>query len=1050
MGATDKYQLIVESASRGDAELSRLEQVVNKLADTTERAQKRSADSYTRTSRQAVDALAYQESAFKRMADAAESGGHRVRNSIIAIGAGVVATREIFDALSGSVDKFTAATLRSDAALSRTLATYRATRLVSSAAFGARALLGTAGTIGVGLAVEAVIRNARAQAEKVQAASLVAATTGNSFGGAYALNRASSVTGRDLGFLAGKSTEDIDQYNKTLSKIADPVDRASAAFLEFGKHGAAALDGIDDRLVRQVKRGEELSALLDGPTREGLQRIADTIKNLHPFDDLSDGLKNFLEEGKIGLAKFAVDVARATKRAARDSAGFVNVLGPDAEFSGEKQGIGPTSEKRFRPEPDDLNSRAQFTADARKRLQEQLTNQDTGGFELRSLGSAAMLSSAKSALEAHGNSIHGVQLQLGKAEEALKRYLQLFNGAGESQKASFSEQILRETKTISAFEERIKLLEREKALREKIANQQREFKHDFELYSGKILNSSYKSISGEITDRGAAMREGKNKDLLPGQMSSIGGLFDQREANRAKDADFERVNGLLNEGNSFRNIERGKTAFGVPGVFTSGLGGSAPTLRRAGEGESGVFEMPGVSRGSDSTKGASELLAIQRSNDERDRSRRLQTNQQELSFLSRKLELLTGPGGERAAVEAIAKLKLAALEEEASVSLENFNIRDRQNQIERERIIGLAELDKKRRDAGREAVGRTFDALVAGGSGGVGALVKSVGLSQVRTIAQNAGEKLTTTAGGFLGRIGKASGLGGLLGGTMFDPQNAGEPLKVALDANREALNANTAAQLVRGGGDGTGVVGKFSGLAAGLSGLLRSGPKAFSAPVSITPGSSTSTIAGSSLPGFDALNVTGSFGRDMSQVSSVPGTAKLNASQNFSVQGGDSKVGKAVSYGSAAATAAFGAFNGFKAGGVQGNLSGAASVLGGIALIPGPQQPFVAAAALSLAVIAALIGDPKKNRDKAIDRLVSDSRFTETQPLDYAFDTRGGGFDYNMRGDLRSMPINLTINALDARSIFERGEDIATAVQQAMYSGHSINRAAQEVVLGI
>ena len=123
MGATDKYQLIVESASRGDAELSRLEQVVNKLADTTERAQKRSADSYTRTSRQAVDALAYQESAFKRMADAAESGGHRVRNGIIAIGAGVVATREIFDALSGSVDKFTAATLRSDAALSRTLAT---------------------------------------------------------------------------------------------------------------------------------------------------------------------------------------------------------------------------------------------------------------------------------------------------------------------------------------------------------------------------------------------------------------------------------------------------------------------------------------------------------------------------------------------------------------------------------------------------------------------------------------------------------------------------------------------------------------------------------------------------------------------------------------------------------------------------------------------------------------------------------------------------------------------------------------------------------------
>jgi len=1043
MGATDKYQLIVESVSRGDAELRRLEQVINKLADTTEKSQKRSADSYTRTSKQAADAAASQESSVKRIVDSVESGSHRIRNGVLAISAGVIATKQVFDGLSGSVDKFTAATLRSDAALSRTLATYRLTRLASSAAFGARALLGTAGTIGAGLAVEAVIRNARAQAEKVQAASLSAATTGNSFGGAYALTRAASLTGRDLGFLGGRSPEDVAGLNARLSGIADPIERATVAVNLFGKDAAAALTGIDDRLARQVKRAEELGAALDGPTREGLQGMSDFFRNFHPFDDLSDGLKNFLERGKIDLAVFAVEAGKAFRKAAKDSAGSVNVLGPDFEFSGNDQRFAPKSEKRF---PGGLVTAEQFILDSRKTLAGQLANRDTGGFAQGNAAQSGLLGSATASIAAFQNSARGLGSALSESEARLGRLRKLFAESSQDQRGLLSEQIVQETKANGVIESRIKALEVEKALREKILSQQREFDREFGSFSGKILNAPSKGLLDEITQRGAAIRDGRSKDLTSSQIGRIGGLFDQREINRGKDAEFDRINGAFNEGGAFRASQRANAAFGLPDFIAQGSPANAPTLRRPSELAKSAAEIPDLSvfrvSGEEQKKSEASVRDILNRNDERDRSRRLQTNQQELAFLSRKLELLSGPGGERAAIEEIAKLKLAALQEEASVSLENFNVRDRQAQIERDRVLSILELQKKQRDAGREGTGRVFDALISGGSGGVGALIKSVGLSQVRTIAQNAGEKLTTGAGGFLGKLGKASGLGGLLGGTMFDPQNAGDPLKTATDANTAATNANTAALMIRGGG-GAGVGGI-------LSAFRRSNPAAFipSSTAAFTPagGLPLSYTGGGS---FDAVTNRAAGTRNL-QMAGISNGVQLNTSP------GISNLNKSVGYAGAGLAGVLGAVNGFKAGGAQGKLSAFSSIAGAgasiiaLAGVTGPAAPILAGIGLALAATAALIGDPKKNRDKALDRLVNDSRFTETQPLDYAFDTRGGGFDYNSRGDLRSMPINLTINALDSRSILDRGEDIASAVRDAMYAGHSINQAAQEVVLGV
>jgi hypothetical protein len=175
-----------------------------------------------------------------------------------------------------------------------------------------------------------------------------------------------------------------------------------------------------------------------------------------------------------------------------------------------------------------------------------------------------------------------------------------------------------------------------------------------------------------------------------------------------------------------------------------------------------------------------------------------------------------------------------------------------------------------------------------------------------------------------------------------------------------------------------------------------------------------------------------------------------LNTSnKNFSL-------GQGVGIAGAGLAGALGAINGFKAGGAQGILTGTGAIAGAAASIvalsgsTGPAAPILAGIGLALAATAALIGDPKKNRDKALDRLVSNAAFSETTPLDFALSTSGSGFDYNKRGDIRATPIMLTINALDARSILERGEDIANAVQGAMISGHAINRTAQEVVLSV
>lgn len=66
----------------------------------------------------------------------------------------------------------------------------------------------------------------------------------------------------------------------------------------------------------------------------------------------------------------------------------------------------------------------------------------------------------------------------------------------------------------------------------------------------------------------------------------------------------------------------------------------------------------------------------------------------------------------------------------------------------------------------------------------------------------------------------------------------------------------------------------------------------------------------------------------------------------------------------------------GFSKGGAKGGISGAAGVLHAASIVPGPQQPFIAAAATWLDVIGSFLGDPKMQRQADIQKYMEANRY--------------------------------------------------------------------------
>ncbi len=136
----------------------------------------------------------------------------------------------------------------------------------------------------------------------------------------------------------------------------------------------------------------------------------------------------------------------------------------------------------------------------------------------------------------------------------------------------------------------------------------------------------------------------------------------------------------------------------------------------------------------------------------------------------RMIQLLSGPGGEVAAIQRVYDLRVSA----AKTTLE-------MQEAIYAREEAMAELQKKRIDDIRDAAGQVFDAMLKGGAGLQEMLTGQLRVWQ-RTIFQNLAVELTKGLSGHMsmpgttGADGKPTMLGRILTGTPFGP----DPLKLA------------------------------------------------------------------------------------------------------------------------------------------------------------------------------------------------------------------------------------------------------------------------------
>lgn len=400
---------------------------------------------------------------------------------------------------------------------------------------------------------------------------------------------------------------------------------------------------------------------------------------------------------------------------------------------------------------------------------------------------------------------------------------------------------------------------------------------------------------------------------------------------------------------------------------------------------------------------------------------------------------------ERAAIEntaAVRLLELSGRELEAAQRLRDFRVSTattvlevRQAELDLE--VRIAEIARQRNEEAREAAGRVFDSLVSGGGGGIRDLGRGLLRQQERALFQNASAGLFQTAGSVLGRVGEASGLGSLLRGTLFDPKNAQQPI----DRNTTAVEKLTTTLERQTGiltsGGGAGIFGSDVGGLTGRGGLAR-----------IFGGGSS---GGGFLGGLGSvLNGGGLFGLG-------GGSIQLGEGRATTLQGlgRGARIGNAVGSGLALVGGGLAIASGIQEGGARGALG---AISGGLAIagtIPGPQQPFIQAAALVAGFVKALIPSKSETFGREQDALLNARRTSGPEAIAQNFDFATGsdavGFDW--RGRVRvivNRVINVNIDALDARSVIERGDDIAEAVRQQVEAGHPINAGIQNAVFGM
>jgi hypothetical protein len=380
----------------------------------------------------------------------------------------------------------------------------------------------------------------------------------------------------------------------------------------------------------------------------------------------------------------------------------------------------------------------------------------------------------------------------------------------------------------------------------------------------------------------------------------------------------------------------------------------------------------------------------------------------------------------------------------------------------------VAEIRRRELDEFKQSAGQVFDALIARG-GGFRDFLRGQALTVGRTVFQNVAGEVFNSSRGRLELPGqttkdddgnpKLTALGRILQGTPFgvDPGKvalelnttalqklttaaSNDPAKFSRDANTNALDrltvavskAQASALLPSGGGGG--LLGDFP-LGRDIEKFLDFGK----------------------ISGLTEINEF-PLGRDIDKflnLGKIPGLKDIGKSADASKDAANASkevskgLGKIFELGVPLGVGGFGIASGIRQGGAGGKLSIAGGALTAASAIPGPQQPFVAAAGQVLSLVGSLIGDSKQNRQEEIQAELERRRFEAPESREREF---SGGFETDLnfyRGAPRIVNLNLNpvvnINAIDSKSFSDHRQAIAGAVNDAVIEGTDLVHTFQE-----
>lgn len=422
-----------------------------------------------------------------------------------------------------------------------------------------------------------------------------------------------------------------------------------------------------------------------------------------------------------------------------------------------------------------------------------------------------------------------------------------------------------------------------------------------------------------------------------------------------------------------------------------------------------------------------------------------------------RLAELENPDNQQAVAQRVFEIRQEGIQAEYDRTKDLVKFKEDSDNLEFERVTKLLDLRNAETEKFKQTASEAILSLQNGGSQGFAnffsGLAKSI---EGKVIGNAAGvgfglirDKLPQIGGQQqLDENGKpikdANGvtqlttLGKLLQGTPFATRST-DPAKLATDLNSEQTRLNTLATqalttAMQASKAGVGVPGaKIPGFGSGSgSGGGTGADDSF--PAGVDDGGNTPEENGNG-GADDQLPLPGE---------NSPQIPNVQLANNASSIASIVKVAGAAG---AIAGGVFGVANGIKEGGARGAVSAVGSGLGaaaGIAaLIPGGQ---VVAGALALGALTAnlvkgLLGDPKKQRETAIDKELQANKYVQPQGISVNEDTSGRETQRDFKGNLRVLanaPKAVLYNQITGYDQFHTDRLLSTSQRQLDESGNA------------